>query len=90
MIRARDSLDPWAIRAHYILDKAKRGGHTPAEQVVWALRYLGDARGDTRIPSSLCRAQPAEVKEAIGHNTQLFMLDRRALAASGDAIGVKP
>ena len=52
MIRGRQSSDVWARCAHQILDKA-RAGHGLPEHVTWALAYLGDADGSTKIPHSL-------------------------------------
>lgn len=55
MIRARESLDPYALKAHDILDKAQRG-HGLADHIEWALAYLGDSGGSTKIPRSLMYA----------------------------------
>lgn len=52
MIRARESADNWARLAHNVLDKA-RAGHGLAEHIEWALAYLGDKRGSTKIPRAL-------------------------------------
>ena len=53
MIRARDSLDRWAIYAHRILDRVQRGGYATADHIEWALAYLGDTNGSTKIPRDL-------------------------------------
>jgi hypothetical protein len=53
MIRARDSLDRWALYAHHILDRVQRGGHSSADHIEWALAYLGDTTGSTKIPRDL-------------------------------------
>lgn len=53
MIRARESSDAWAHRAHHILDKA-RAGHGLPHHIEWALSYLGDDdSGRTKIPRDL-------------------------------------
>jgi hypothetical protein len=54
MIRARESLDRWAVYAHNILDRAQRGAFVKGNHIDWALAYLGDAEGCTKIPEDLC------------------------------------
>ena len=56
MIRARESSDPWAQVAHRVLDRA-RNGHGIAEHIDWALSYLGDKDGSTKIPRDLMGGQ---------------------------------
>lgn len=53
MIRARESLDRWAQKAHEILDRAQRGGDATGAHIEWALAYLGDSTGSTKIPRDL-------------------------------------
>jgi hypothetical protein len=53
MIRARESLDRWAVYAHNILDRVQRGAFAKGDHVTWALAYLGDAEGCTKIPADL-------------------------------------
>lgn len=51
MIRGRDSNDRYAQMAHRILDRVARGiGSVHAD---WALCYLGDKPGSTKIPAGL-------------------------------------
>lgn len=52
MIRARESSDRWGRRAHRILDRAT-AGHGQPEHIEWALAYLGDKPGSTKIPREL-------------------------------------
>lgn len=52
MIRSRESLDPYALKAHEILDQAQRG-HGDADLIDWALAYLGDASGSVKVPARL-------------------------------------
>ena len=52
MIRSRESSDPWAHKAASILDQA-RAGHGLAEHIEWALAYLNDLDGSTKIPRTL-------------------------------------
>ena len=52
MIRARESSDRWARRAHRILDRA-RAGHGLPQHIEWALCYLNDMDGPTKIPREL-------------------------------------
>lgn len=53
MIRARESLDRWAVYAHNILDRAQRGSFVKGNHVDWALNYLGDTEGCVKIPEDL-------------------------------------
>ena len=53
MIRARESLDAWAHRAHRILDRAQHDHEVNPEHIEWALAYLGDTSGSAKIPRSL-------------------------------------
>ena len=53
MIRARESLDRWAVYAHQILDRAQRGAAVKGEHIDWALAYLGDTNGSIKIPADL-------------------------------------
>jgi len=53
MIRARESLDVWAVRAHDLLDQQQRSEPVPASHVNWALSYLGDRAGSTKVPADL-------------------------------------
>lgn len=53
MIRARESLDRWAVKAHEILDRVQRGGSASADHIEWALAYLGDSSRSTKIPRDL-------------------------------------
>lgn len=53
MIRARESMDPLAVKAHFVLDKARGDRTVPTHHVTWALSYLGDAGGSCRPPSDL-------------------------------------
>lgn len=53
MIRARESLDRWAVYAHQILDRAQRGAFVKGNHIDWALAYLGDASGCKKIPEDL-------------------------------------
>ena len=50
MIRARESSDRWGRYAHRILDRAGRGSFVKPNHVDWALAYLGDSDGCTKIP----------------------------------------
>lgn len=52
MIRARESSDRWARRAAAILDRA-RDGRGLADEIAWALAYLGDLECGAKIPRSL-------------------------------------
>lgn len=52
MIQARHSSDVWARCAHQILDKA-RAGHGLPEHITWALAYLNDIEGSTKVPRAL-------------------------------------
>jgi len=54
MIRARESLDRWAVYAHNILDRVQRGAFVKGNHIDWALAYLGDSEGSTKIPEDLC------------------------------------
>lgn len=60
MIRARESLDRWAVKAHDILDQAQRGEATPGYHINWALSYLGDRAGSTKVPADLAGGYDAE------------------------------
>jgi hypothetical protein len=60
MIRGRQSSDNWARIAHLVLDKA-RAGHGSAEHIDWALSYLGDKDGSTKIPRDLMGSQSRAV-----------------------------
>jgi hypothetical protein len=60
MIRARESSDNWAHVAHGILDRA-RTGHGLAEHIDWALSYLGDKDGSSKIPRDLMGSQSKAV-----------------------------
>ena len=53
MIRARESLDQWAQKAHNILDQAQRDPAVKAVHIDWALAYLGDRAGSVRVPADL-------------------------------------
>lgn len=54
MIRARESHDDWAVYACKILDRARDGdGFAMPEHIDWALSYLGDKDGSTKIPRDL-------------------------------------
>ncbi|AVQ81676.1 hypothetical protein [Variovorax sp. PMC12] len=53
MIRARESLDQWAQKAHDILDQAQRGASVTGAHINWALAYLGDRAGSVRVPADL-------------------------------------
>lgn len=53
MIRARESSDLWAIRAHELLDQVQQGEPIKQEHVNWALNYLGDRAGSLRVPADL-------------------------------------
>ena len=53
MIRARESLDRRAQAAHSILDQAQRSPSVNPRHVDWALAYLGDCGGSTRVPADL-------------------------------------
>lgn len=53
MVRARHSRDRWATYAHRILDRAQKGAFVKPNHVDWALAYLGDADGCTKIPADL-------------------------------------
>lgn len=55
MIRARESSDPYAIRAHKVLDIAQRG-HGDPDLIDWALSYLGDSSGSVKVPARLHNA----------------------------------
>lgn len=52
MTRGRESSDVWARRAHRILDQARAGYGLP-HLIDWALAYLGDELGSTKIPRDL-------------------------------------
>jgi len=56
MIRARESSDNWSHVAHGILDRA-RSGHGLPDHIEWALSYLGDKSGNTKIPRDLMGSQ---------------------------------
>ena len=60
MIRARESSDRWARRAHRILDRA-RSGHGLPQHIEWALAYLGDVDGCVSIPRDLMGSQSKAV-----------------------------
>jgi hypothetical protein len=64
MIRAREFLDAWAHRAHRILDRAQRDPAVSGEHIEWALAYLGDATGFTKIPRSLMGGGAKEAEAA--------------------------
>ncbi len=53
MIRARESSDLWALRAHDLLDQVQRGEQIKQEHINWALNYLGDRAGSLSVPSDL-------------------------------------
>lgn len=53
MIRARESLDRWAIYAHNILDRVQRGAFVKGDHIDWALAFLGDSDGCTKVPADL-------------------------------------
>jgi len=53
MTRGRESSDKWAQYAHHLLDRAKVGGAVSSSRIAWALSYLGDADGCTKIPANL-------------------------------------
>lgn len=57
MIRARESMDPWAQYAHRVLDRSQRA-HVKPEHVEWALAYLGDMDGSSKIPTDLWGRKP--------------------------------
>jgi hypothetical protein len=50
MTRGRESSDRWAKYAHHILDRAAIGGAVTLERINWALAYLGDQDGCTKVP----------------------------------------
>lgn len=52
MTHSRDTSDNWALRAHAILDRA-RAGNGLMHHIEWALAYLGDTDGSTKIPRDL-------------------------------------
>lgn len=52
MAHSRDTSDGWALRAHAILDRAQTGNGL-AHHIEWALAYLGDIDGSTKIPRDL-------------------------------------
>lgn len=52
MAHSRDTSDTWALRAHAILDRARTGNGQP-HHIEWALAYLGDTNGSTKIPRDL-------------------------------------
>lgn len=53
MTRGRHSSDRWARYAHHLLDRVRKGGTsskvTP-QRIDWALAYLGDKDGSTKVP----------------------------------------
>lgn len=53
MIRARESLDRWAHAAHDVLDQAQRNAMVPGHHISWALAYLGDRAGNTKVPRDI-------------------------------------
>ena len=53
MVRARESADRWAVYAHRILDRAASGACVKGNHIDWALAYLGDSTGSTKIPADL-------------------------------------
>lgn len=53
MIRARESLDRYAHAAIEILDQVRSDPGADGTHVKWALAYLGDRAGSTRIPVDL-------------------------------------
>ena len=53
MIRARESLDRYAHAAHDILDQIQQDPAADVANVNWALAYLGDRAGSTRVPLEL-------------------------------------
>lgn len=53
MTRGRESSDRWAVYAHRILDRAQRGAFVKGNHVDWALAFLGDMPGPTKIPQDL-------------------------------------
>ncbi|MNR48323.1 hypothetical protein D3C85_1675490 [compost metagenome] len=53
MLRARLSNDRWGVYAHRILDRAARGSFVKGNHVEWALAYLGDIAGSTKVPTDL-------------------------------------
>lgn len=60
MIRARDSLDRYAHTAHGILDQIQQDPAADTTHVKWALAYLGDRAGSTRIPADLAAGYDAK------------------------------
>jgi len=50
MTRGRESSDRWALYAHHLLDRVRTGGAVSACRVDWALAYLGDKDGCTKVP----------------------------------------
>lgn len=53
MIRARESHDPWALKAGAILDRVAKLGNGLPEHIDWALSYLGDIEREIKIPADL-------------------------------------
>jgi hypothetical protein len=51
--RGRFSSDRWAQYAHHLLDRARDGGAVSSARIGWALAYLGDRKGCTKIPANL-------------------------------------
>lgn len=60
MIRARESLDRWARVAHDVLDQAQRDTFVHGHHINWALAYLGDRAGSTKIPGDLKQGYDAK------------------------------
>lgn len=50
MNRGRESSDRWALYAHHLLDRVRNGGKVAPDRVDWALAYLGDKDGCTKVP----------------------------------------
>lgn len=71
MIRARESLDRWALKAHDILDQAQTTARVSGDHINWALAYLGDRAGSCRVPPDL----------AIGYDADEAARDARVTAA---------
>ncbi|MGJ7529834.1 hypothetical protein [Variovorax sp. GB1P17] len=61
MIRARESLDQWAHKAHDILDQAQRDHSVSGAHINWALAYLGDRTGSVRVPADFLGGYDAKL-----------------------------
>jgi len=59
MIRARESSDRWAQYASHLLDRVRDGRGVSSARIAWALAYLGDAHGCTKIPANLLTGRRA-------------------------------